>query len=30
VSAAAGLAAQVRTPDDVLRYGREVIARLHD
>src|SRR6185369_10961198 len=28
VSAAAGLPAQVRTPDDVLRYGREVIARL--
>jgi probable F420-dependent oxidoreductase len=27
VSAAAGLPAQVRTPDDVLRYGREVIAR---
>jgi len=30
VSAAAGLPAQVRTPDDVLRYGREVIARLRD
>jgi probable F420-dependent oxidoreductase len=27
VSAAAGLPAQMRTPDDVLRYGREVIAR---
>jgi probable F420-dependent oxidoreductase len=27
VSAAAGLPAQVRTPEDVLRYGREVIAR---
>jgi probable F420-dependent oxidoreductase len=27
VSAAAGLPAQVRTPDDVLRYGRDVIAR---
>lgn len=27
VSAAAGLPAQVKTPDDVLRYGREVIAR---
>lgn len=27
VSGAAGLAAQVKTPDDVLRYGREVIAR---
>jgi alkanesulfonate monooxygenase SsuD/methylene tetrahydromethanopterin reductase-like flavin-dependent oxidoreductase (luciferase family) len=26
VSAAAGLPAQVKTPDDVLRYGREVIA----
>jgi probable F420-dependent oxidoreductase len=26
VSAAAGLPAQVRTPEDVLRYGREVIA----
>jgi len=30
VSAAAGLPAQVRTPDDVLRYGREVIAHLRD
>jgi probable F420-dependent oxidoreductase len=30
VSAAAGLPAQVKTPDDVLRYGREVIARLRD
>jgi len=27
VSAAAGLPAQVKTPDDVLRYGKEVIAR---
>ena len=27
VSAAAGLPAQVRTPDDVLRYGKEMIAR---
>jgi probable F420-dependent oxidoreductase len=27
VSSAAGLPAQVRTPDDVLRYGKEVIAR---
>ncbi len=27
VSSAAGQPAQVRTPDDVLRYGREVIAR---
>jgi probable F420-dependent oxidoreductase len=27
VSAAAGLPAQMRTPDDVLRYGKEVIAR---
>lgn len=27
VSSAAGLAAQVRTPDDVLRYGKEIIAR---
>jgi probable F420-dependent oxidoreductase len=27
VSNAAGLAAQVRTPEDVLRYGKEVIAR---
>ncbi len=27
VSAAAGLPAQVTTPDDVLRYGRDVIAR---
>jgi probable F420-dependent oxidoreductase len=27
VSAAAGLPAQVRTPDDVLRYGKDVIAR---
>ena len=30
VSSAAGLPAQVQTPDDVLRYGREVIARLRD
>ena len=29
VSAAAGLPAQVRTPDDVLRYGREMIARFN-
>ena len=29
VSAAAGLPAQVKTPDDVLRYGREMIARFH-
>jgi probable F420-dependent oxidoreductase len=27
VSAAAGLPAQLKTPDDVLRYGREMIAR---
>ncbi len=27
VSAAAGLPAQVKTPDDVLRYGKDVIAR---
>ena len=27
VSSAAGLPAQVRTPEDVLRYGKEVIAR---
>jgi alkanesulfonate monooxygenase SsuD/methylene tetrahydromethanopterin reductase-like flavin-dependent oxidoreductase (luciferase family) len=27
VSAAAGLPAQLRTPDDVLRYGKDVIAR---
>jgi probable F420-dependent oxidoreductase len=27
VSSAAGLPAQVRTPDDVLRYGKDVIAR---
>jgi probable F420-dependent oxidoreductase len=27
VSSAAGLPAQVRTPDDVLRYGKEMIAR---
>ncbi|HUG37424.1 MAG TPA: LLM class F420-dependent oxidoreductase [Candidatus Limnocylindrales bacterium] len=27
VSAAAGLPAQVRTPEDVLRYGREMISR---
>ena len=30
VSAAAGLPAQVKTPDDVLRYGRDVIARFAD
>jgi probable F420-dependent oxidoreductase len=29
VSAAAGLPAQVKTPDDVLRYGKDVIARFH-
>jgi probable F420-dependent oxidoreductase len=28
VSSGAGLAAQVKTPEDVLRYGREVIANL--
>jgi alkanesulfonate monooxygenase SsuD/methylene tetrahydromethanopterin reductase-like flavin-dependent oxidoreductase (luciferase family) len=27
VSAAAGLPAQVKTPDDVVRYGKDVIAR---
>ena len=27
VSSAAGLPAQVRTPEDVLRYGKEMIAR---
>src|SRR4029453_3127695 len=27
VSAAAGLPAQVKTPEDVLRYGRDVVAR---
>jgi hypothetical protein len=27
VSAAAGLPAQLKTPDDVLRYGKEMIAR---
>jgi len=30
VSGAAGLPAQVGTPDDVLRYGKDVIARLRD
>jgi probable F420-dependent oxidoreductase len=30
VSSVAGLPAQVKTPDDVLRYGREVIARWRD
>ncbi len=30
VSSAAGLPAQVKTPDDVLRYGKDVIARLRD
>jgi hypothetical protein len=30
VSSAAGLPAQVTTPDDVLRYGKNVIARLRD
>jgi probable F420-dependent oxidoreductase len=29
VSSAAGLPAQVKTPDDVLRYGKEMIARFH-
>ena len=29
VSAAAGLPAQLKTPDDVLRYGKEMIARFH-
>ena len=27
VSAAAGLPSQVKTPDDVLRYGKEMISR---
>ena len=27
VSSGAGLPAQVKTPDDVLRYGKDVIAR---
>ena len=30
VSAAAGLPAQLKTPDDVLRYGKEMIARFRD
>jgi probable F420-dependent oxidoreductase len=30
VSSSAGLPAQVRTPDDVLRYGERVIARFRD
>ncbi len=30
VSSAAGLPAQVRTPDDVLRYGKTMIARFSD
>ncbi len=30
VSSAAGLPAQVETPDDVLRYGKNAIARLRD
>jgi probable F420-dependent oxidoreductase len=30
VSSAGGLPAQVNTPDDVLRYGKSVIARLRD
>src|SRR5436309_10137392 len=30
ISGAAGLPAQVRTPDNVLRYGKDVIARLRD
>jgi alkanesulfonate monooxygenase SsuD/methylene tetrahydromethanopterin reductase-like flavin-dependent oxidoreductase (luciferase family) len=29
VSSAAGLPAQVKTPDDVLRYGKDVIARFN-
>ena len=29
ISSGAGLAAQVKTPDDVLRYGKDVIARFH-
>ena len=28
VSSGAGLPAQVKTPDDVVRYGKDVIARL--
>ena len=27
ISAAAGLPAQLKTPDDVLRYGKDMIAR---
>jgi hypothetical protein len=27
ISSGAGLPAQVKTPDDVLRYGKDVIAR---
>jgi probable F420-dependent oxidoreductase len=30
ISSGAGLPAQVRTPDDVLRYGKEMIARFRD
>jgi probable F420-dependent oxidoreductase len=30
ISSGAGLPAQVRTPDDVLRYGKDVIARFRD
>jgi probable F420-dependent oxidoreductase len=30
ISSGAGLAAQVKTPDDVLRYGKDVIARFRD
>ena len=30
VSAAAGLPAQVKTPDDVLRYGKNMIERFRD
>jgi probable F420-dependent oxidoreductase len=30
VSSAAGLSAQVRTPDDVLRYGKTIIERFRD
>jgi hypothetical protein len=27
ISSGAGLPAQVKTPDDVLRYGKDVVAR---
>jgi len=30
ISSGAGLPAQVKTPDDVLRYGKDVIARFRD